>query len=169
MAMHFFDKKLAGNKARYVLQCLLAAVSMFVILLVLDAENNGAIIGALGASVFIAFTMPKRRVARARYLVGGHVIGVVAGVLCHRVSQCACWQNISMVPPLSTALFGALSVGLAIFLMVATDREHPPAAGVALGLVLNGYNSRTILVILVGIIVLTLVKRLLRPLLIDLL
>ena len=169
IVMRFLDAKLTRNKLRYVAQCLLAALSIFVVLLILDAKSNAAVLAALGASSFIVFTMPNERVSRSRYLIGGYAVGIVAGFLCFHLSQLPFWEKISLVPPLSSALFSALAVGLAIFLMVITDLEHPPAAGVALGLVLNEANQRTILVVLIGIILLVLIKRVIRPLLIDLL
>ena len=70
----------------------------------------------------------------------------------------------------SGVLCGALAVGLAIFVMVITDTEHPPAAGLALGLVLNeACDARVLAVVLIGILALSLAKEVLKPLLIDLL
>jgi len=66
-------------------------------------------------------------------------------------------------------VFGAMSVGLAIFVMVITNTEHPPAASLALGLVLNEFNYRTVIVVLIGIISLSLIKAVLRPVLKNLL
>jgi CBS-domain-containing membrane protein len=62
-----------------------------------------------------------------------------------------------------------VSVGLAIFVMVLTNTEHPPAAGVALGLVLGECSILTVTVVLVGIVLLSLIKRVLRPVLKNLL
>jgi len=52
--------------------------------------------------------------------------------------------------------------------MVVTNLEHPPAAGVALGLVLNNCEARTVAVVLGGIFLLTLAKELMRSFLMDL-
>jgi CBS-domain-containing membrane protein len=68
----------------------------------------------------------------------------------------------------SRVLFGALSVGLAILLMVVTNTEHPPVAGLALGFVLNEWNFRTVVVVFAGIVLLAILKTLLRPMLVDL-
>ena len=57
-----------------------------------------------------------------------------------------------------------------MFLMVITDTEHPPAAGLALGLVLaESWRPEIIIVVLVGIVLVALLKRLLKPVLKDLL
>jgi hypothetical protein len=52
--------------------------------------------------------------------------------------------------------------------MVITNTEHPPASGIALGLVINEWTFHTIIFILVGVFVLFLVKRFLGSILIDL-
>ncbi|HUS46288.1 MAG TPA: HPP family protein [Phycisphaerae bacterium] len=165
--MGFVDEKFRANKARYIFQCGLATASVLAVLLVLDAFSNAAVIASLGASSFVAFTMPRSDVSRPRFLVGGYVVGVAAGSLCYWLSLLA-WPG-PLIPKHSYILFGALAVGLAIFAMVVTNTEHPPAAGVALGLVLGEWHGLTVVVILVGIVALSAVKRLLRPVLIDLL
>jgi hypothetical protein len=53
--------------------------------------------------------------------------------------------------------------------MVITDTEHPPAAGLALGLVLDEYNHRTVAVVLIGVMALFIIKTVLGPVLKDLL
>ena len=158
--MKLTDRQFRKHIFKYIVQCTLATAAVYVILLILDARSNAAIIGALGASSFIAFTMPKKHVSEARFMVGGYAVGVGAGALCHFL---ATWTQLSTVP------FAAAAVGLAIFAMVVTDTEHPPAAGVALGLVLNGCTYTRVSVVMVGILALYLIKRLLRPVLIDLL
>ncbi len=50
--MKIFDEKSSSNKMRYILQCFLATLSVFVILLLLDAMANAIIIAALGSSTF---------------------------------------------------------------------------------------------------------------------
>ena len=57
---------------------------------------------------------------------------------------------------------------LAMFTMVVTRTEHPPAAALALGLVLNEWSLLTLAVVLAGIIALSVIKRLVLPMLLDL-
>ncbi len=53
-----------------------------------------------------------------------------------------------------------------MFLMVITDTEHPPAAGLALGLVLaESWRPEIIIVVLVGIVLVALLKPVLKDLL----
>jgi len=164
--MELFDVKFTRRKLRYVLQSLLAAAAVLLVLLVLDAISNAAIIAALGASSFILFTMPHAQVARVRFVVGGYVVGAAVGTLCYWLGQTP-WAAALGEPPY--VAFGALAVGLAIFLMVLTNTEHPPAASLALGLVLGQWSLLTVGVVLVGIVGLSALKKLLQPMLINLL
>jgi len=66
-------------------------------------------------------------------------------------------------------IFGSLATSVAMFVMVVTRTEHPPAAALALGLVLNEWNLLTLAVVLGGIIGLSLLKRMVLPILMDLL
>ena len=63
---------------------------------------------------------------------------------------------------------GALAISLAMFGMVVMRTEHAPAAALALGLVLNHWDPLTLAVVLIGVTVVSLVKQLILPLLIDL-
>ena len=55
-----------------------------------------------------------------------------------------------------------------MFSMVVTRSEHPPAAALALGLVLNEWNLTTLFVILSGVILLSVIKQIVLPMLMDL-
>ena len=66
-------------------------------------------------------------------------------------------------------MFGAISVGLTIFMMVITNTGHPPAASLALGLIINECNYMTIIVVLIGITSLSAIKEVLKPILKNLL
>jgi CBS-domain-containing membrane protein len=55
-----------------------------------------------------------------------------------------------------------------MFTMVVTRTEHPPAAALALGLVLNEWNLLTLGVVLAGVVALSLIKQLILPALLDL-
>jgi len=167
--MRIFDRKFRNNKLRYVLQCFLATVSVSVVLLLLNAIANPAIIAALGASSFIAFAMPRARVSRPRYLVGGYLIGMGSGTACYYM--CA-WTGFGMgalAAEYAHIVAAALAVGIAIFLMAVTNTEHPPASGVALGLALSEkLHFLTLIVLLVGIVALCAIKTLIKPFIINL-
>jgi CBS-domain-containing membrane protein len=65
-------------------------------------------------------------------------------------------------------VFGALAISVAMFMMVVTRTEHPPAAALALGLVLNEWDLLTLAVVMAGIVALSIIKRLVLPMLLDL-
>jgi CBS-domain-containing membrane protein len=166
--MTLFDERFSKNKARYILQCSLAAVSVMAVLVILDAIANAAVIAALGASSFIAFTMPQTRSAQPRFMIGGYLVGVAVGTLCHGLCLLVPAQS-PVLQRYVYVLFGSLSVGLAILVMVITNTEHPPAASLALGLVLGEWGVLTVTVVLVGVVLLSLLKRALRPVIRNLL
>lgn len=65
-------------------------------------------------------------------------------------------------------IFGAIAISLAMFTMVVTRTGHPPAAALALGLVLNEWSLLTLVVVLSGIVGLSIIKQLVLPALLDL-
>lgn len=165
--MKLLDEKFRTNKVRYIAQCMLATLSVLIVLLLLDAIADIAVIAALGASFFIAFTMPDKQVSKPRFLIGGYLVGIAVGSLCHYLSLVPLLTQSPVIQKASYVAFCALSVGLAIFVMVVTDTEHPPAASLSLGLVLN-FNYMAIIVALIGIISLSIIRAVLRPKLVDL-
>jgi len=168
--MKILDEKFLKNKWRYVLQCAMATAAVLAVLLLLNVVSDAAVIAALGASSFIAFTMPHANVSRPRYMVGGYVWAGAAGLLCWFVSVHPWLEALGMPPDKMVVLSGGAAVGLAMLLMVVTDTEHPPAAGFALGLaVMKEFSVEAVLVGVVGVVLLSVIKRLLKPALIDLL
>jgi CBS-domain-containing membrane protein len=169
MQIKLFDDKFKNNKLRYILQCFIATLTVFIVLLILDALSNAVIIASLGASSFIAFTMPHADVSRPRFLIGGYFVGVFIGAGCYYLSQISFLKQIPFYHNVSYIFFGALSVGLTIFIMSVINTEHPPAASLALGLVLNECHPVSIIVVLIGIISLCFIKTILKRFLINLL
>ncbi|MCP4639238.1 MAG: HPP family protein [bacterium] len=163
--MKLLDAKFRGNKGRYIAQCTLASMVVFVILHVLDAAENAALVGSLGASAFIVFAVPQAESSRPRFLLGGYFVGICCAAVCYGL--CLLSVHAPFIHQPSAPLFAAVSVGMTIFIMVMTDTEHPPAAGVALGLVLN-MNLGSLLVVVLGILCLSAIRALLKPMLINL-
>ncbi len=167
--MRLIDPNFRPHVGQYILQCLLATVTVMALLALMDAVEHTAMVACLGASAFIAFTMPHARVSTRRHLLGGYIVGIGIGAafgLLHR------WLDFPEGSATEHAIhiaLGGLAVGGAIFLMVVTNTEHPPAAGVALGLVVSEtWTAVTLAGILVVILGLTFLKRALRRFLIDL-
>jgi len=164
-----FDRRFSKNKLRYLLQCLLATVSAMVVLMVLNTMANKVVIASLGASCFIVFCVPHHRASSSRFLIGGYTVGIAAGTLCYWLAGVPWPDSVSFLQSHSDVIFGGLAIGLAMFLMVVTNTEHPPAASLALGLVLGEWHLLTVAVAMVEIVILCILKKLLKPLLINLL
>ena len=163
-----FDPKFSRNKVRYVLQCGLGTLSMLVILLVLNRISTSAVVASMGASCFISFLMPHSHTARPRSLLGGYLVGTFFGCLFNNLSNLPIvegWLGAWQDPHI---LMAAIAVGLSMVTMALTNTEHPPAAGLALGLVFDDISRLTIVIILTGIVCLTAIKTLLKPYMIDL-
>jgi len=140
---HVIDPKLRRDFRHYLLQSLAATAFCFVMLVSLDVIIPGAVVASLGASTFIVFVGPHSRAAKPRNLLGGQLIGAGTGVACSRLLQMGLLTGLTGLQ-METAICGSIAVGLAIFLMVVIDMEHPPAAGTALSLVFSDWDVYSI-------------------------
>ena len=163
------DRKFKGHKMQYIWQCAIATLGIFITLLVFNAFSNAAIIASLGASTFIAFVLPHRKSSHPRFLIGGYVVGLIAGSLCQIFFSIPIFDAIEIFNSIGYAISGSIAVGLSIFIMSITNTEHPPAAGIALGLTLNQCDLKVIILIIAGICLLSTIKETIKPHLKDLL
>ena len=168
MVCIIIDKKFKKYTVKYILQCLLATLTILAILLFLDILNETAIIAALGASAFIVFTMPKQYSSDSRRLFGGYIVGLVVGFIFYIFTTLDFVINVIGNHTTSLIVFGSLAVGFSIFIMAVTNTEHAPAAGIALGLVINRWDYLTIIFIVIAIIWLASVRLILKNYLMDL-
>ena len=167
--MTIIDRKLRGNVSRYIFQCGLATLTIIIILLLLNVFEHTAIIASLGATAFIAFAMPNAKSSSTRRLLGGYAVGLIAGCLLSCLATRSLTPGFVERPALPyIVICGGFAVGLSIFLMVITNTEHPPAAGIALGLVLNVWSHKTIIVIASAILIMAIARKLLKSRMVDL-
>ncbi len=146
-------RKLGSFWKDYILQSLLATLTVFIILVFLNIEH-AVVIASMGATTFIVFAMPQSITARPRNVIGGHLLGLLFGSLC------------ALIPQLSTLhsiLVYSLAVGLTTFAMVATDTGHPPASGTALGVALTGLSPRVAVAVITSVVILSLAHHFLKP------
>ena len=131
LRFRLFDPKIRTHTRWYVFQCLLAAVTLAIILSIVDAVDRAVIVAAIGSTAFVLFVTPHSPMARPRHVIGGHLVALLVGTA-------------AALLPIETALHfaieGSLAVGVALFLMAATDTEHGPAAGTALAVVIGGFS-----------------------------
>jgi len=138
----------------YIFQSLLAAIALLIIVLVLGKEKM-LTVSAIGATAFIIFAMPKSVSAQTKHVIGGHLVGLAAGTIFY-FTELPYYVEYPLV------------VGLAIFIMVALDVEHPPAVGTALAVVINEVTLNAFIGIMVSSIVLSQCRYYLRGYLKDL-
>jgi len=122
-------------------------------------QQNLVVAASLAATAFTVFTMPNSVTASSRNVVGGHLVGLTVGALFALLPQ---------ESGLAQDAIYALAVGGSMLVMAVTNTEHPPAAGTALGVVIAGSSLQVLLGVVVGVGVLAVIHRLLRPVLRDL-
>lgn len=162
---YIIDKNFKNNKKKYIIQCVMAATAVSCILIFLNALFNAAVLAAFGATCFIVFALPHKNSSKPRLIIGGYLVGIVIGIatrsLIHFITP-----DYSILWLISVS--GALAIALSIFIMTVTNTEHPPAAGVALGIALEGYELLGIGILSIAIIILISIKYLLKRWMIDL-
>jgi CBS-domain-containing membrane protein len=151
----------------YVRQSLLAMVSLLTVLYTLDVAIRPIVVTAVASSTFIIFVMPHQATARPRNVIGGHAVGVLAGVCCALLLGLSSSLSAHHQGMCRVTLY-AVAVGLAIAAMLLTDTRHPPAAGTALAMMINPLRWRTVAFILISVTLLSLVRWGLRSRLKDL-
>jgi len=75
-----------------------------------------------------------------RRVIGGHIVAVLIGGLLTIILHSSFLNPIVAGNRIVFDVMAALSLGISILLMVVTNTEHPPAAGTALGLILEGFR-----------------------------
>ncbi|MFC1943729.1 HPP family protein [Chloroflexota bacterium] len=168
ISIRIIDEKFLKAPRSYIIQSLLAVVALAIILHFVGFLTRGAIVAALGASTFIVFAMPHYLTAQPRKLIGGHIVGLLCGLLCYYAFLTGPLGELYKNWESMLWIAGAISVGLSIFLMTITNSEHPPAAGTALGIVAHEWTFETIIFILVFAVSLAGIRRLLGGYLRDL-
>ncbi|HSL93129.1 MAG TPA: HPP family protein [Bacillota bacterium] len=168
MGRNILDEKFLENKGRYLVQCAMAFLTILIILLVLNVFEQTALIASLGASAFIVFAMPGSYSAKPRSIIGGYFFGITTGVLFNVVARLPYIRSLPISAVLEYTFFSAVAVGLTMLAMVVFNVEHPPAAGMALGLVLQNWQVPSLALVIVAVLMLSAVRVVLRDYLIDL-
>lgn len=168
--MKIIDEKIRINLFSYIFQCMLATITLVILLFFLNVFTETVLIASVGSTAFIVFAMPKTYASAPRRLIGGYGIGIIIGIICFYLGD---WMHSSFAITSfftydSPVFFAALAVGLSIFIMTITNTEHAPAAGIALGLVLNQWTIQSVIFIIIVMIAMIVVKHVLQSLLINL-
>lgn len=167
--LHLIDERFKAYRWNYILQSLAATFILFLVLFLEDAAERAVIIAAIGSTTFILFVMPRSTAAGTRHVLGGHLIAVIIGGALAAFSTSTIGQSLLNISPLIFEMEAAFAVGLSVLAMAATNTEHAPAAGTALGVVVHTFSWGLVLFVLSSVVLLTIGHRLFRPWLRDLL
>ena len=163
------DPKFRRHYRQYIFQALLATVAMALILLFVDSLSTAAIAAGLGSSVVGIFINPTGATARIRAVVGGHTMALLLGSVFSFILFAGPIEGFIADHSQFHALMMALSVGLLILVMAVTDTEHPPAAGIVIGMSSREWTPEVFGAILGALVLLGAIKLVLRRHLRDLL
>lgn len=164
----FLDHRFFDNKTQYLIQCGLAITSVTVTLIFLNIITNTVVIAAIGSTSFIVYTVPHRNSSKAKYIIGAYLLGIIIGTFCHGAVHLVSQLHIPLAQQYFGSLMGAVAIGLTMLGMVILNVEHAPAAGLALGLVLDEWSVTTVVVTFTAIILIVWFRDLLKRYLIDL-
>ncbi|OGO94481.1 MAG: hypothetical protein A3F41_05835 [Coxiella sp. RIFCSPHIGHO2_12_FULL_44_14] len=162
----------------FFLQGLSATVFMWLVLIGLDRVLNSQILWAVGASTlassaFIVFVTPKAVVAAPYKIIVSYLIALLCAVMVRLATSSLCTAfslcTVGGVPGVHVfEVAAAISLGISILLMVLLRSEHPPAAGLAVVMVLEIHNAEALAVILVSAVILAAIRLVFRNRLINL-
>ena len=166
--IELLDGKVLSKPASYLSQCGLATVTLFGILILQDAVFSPVIVVAVASSAFTIFIFPFRSISTPRKVMGGHAVAITTALAILGLSGLFGVAFNDTDLGFMGNMGAALSVGISALIMVATNTEHPPAAGTAFGLVIHPFSLSAIIFIVSSVIILSVVKYALRSKLIDL-
>jgi CBS-domain-containing membrane protein len=166
---HLFDPKFRRHYRQYIFQAVLATVTMVIVLLFVDSLATAAIAAGLGSSVIGIFINPSGPTARLRAVVGGHTMALLIGSALSLILFSSSMESFTVSHTEFHTLIMAISVGLLMLVMAVTDTEHPPAAGIAIGMTSREWTPEVFGAILGALVVLAVIKIVLRRHLHDLL
>lgn len=148
-----------------ILQSLLAGVYILIAFALTRAISNEVAVASLGASAYIAFSIPHKEPSRPRNMIGGYLVGVICGLACYGLSL----LTVSLTLPLPNyVIVSALAVLLVMLVMNVTNCKHPPAAALSVAVVIDTNPIVLGLAGLVCVTVLCVIKEALKKYLRDL-
>ncbi len=130
-------------------------VALFVVfsLCVAHYFNDNIWMVSLAASGFIAFAFPKADSVRTSVLFGGYLSACIWGVLFSLVLDWVGFSYATIMIACGVAIF------LTAFCMTVLDLEHPPAAALAIGIVISEDPLELAAASMLCVIVLCVIKK----------
>lgn len=166
-------EKFHKHKMNYIWQPLLAASFVVIALVALGGIGHVELFGFIGtsslaSSAFLIFSIPSSFNSSTRSLLGGYLVCTLIGVLFSSCVfyLCAASPHFNYVS--IHDFVAAIAMAIAMFLMVFLRLEHPPAAGFALGLIVEPWTKLSLLMLWLVILLLLAIKKIMQRWLIDL-
>ncbi len=128
--------------------------------------------GAMSSTAYIVFGSPSKKSAQMKSVLGGYLLAMFCGFFIQLILQFFIHYTSFASKDVCLACFSwfsALVVGLTLFVMALFDCEHPPAAGLAMMLVIDLRGDKLLLIILLSVLVISMIRVILRQRLKDLL
>ncbi len=128
-------------------------------------------VGAIASSTYLVFGTPSLRSARPRNILGGYCIAIVCSMVIEMlVSSMGLWcSDFFHCSSFTVTIFiSSLVIALVLVFMAALRCQHPPAAGLALTLVIDSRDYDLLLFVSVSVLVLAGIAYMLRNRLRDL-
>lgn len=174
--MKLFHRRTKSQNIHMLWQSLLVFIIIFGFMYVmkhaLNADDALGAIGAtsLGSSAFLAFVAHDTAMARERRMIFGYVWGIFLGAIGSFIVETLIRHHIlSHYHSDVRVLICALVAMLTMLCMTIFSCEHPPAVGIAIGLVLRHWDMPILTIVFVTVIVIVIIKSILRPWLLNLL
>jgi CBS-domain-containing membrane protein len=162
---HIFDPDFRQKLPHYAFQCALAAISLVFILVIGNTIARTAIVVGIASSAYTVFVIPHSIAATPRRVIGGHIVAIVTSSLLIGSVSITSTDTLGIV---TTEILAAISVGIAILIMVITDTEHPPAAGTSLGLIFNHFGLESIMFVVFSAVILSIIRLILKDKMVNL-
>ncbi|MDF1759908.1 MAG: HPP family protein [Coxiellaceae bacterium] len=165
------------SKWQMAWQLVLAVLYVLGTLIILDIISESPLMWAVGSSslassAYLIFSSPCTASSSAKRLVGAYFIAIVCGYAVRHLAILMMHHSGVMLigithDPHMYWLSGSIAVGLAMMFMLIFGLEHPPAAGIALILVIEQRSYEAIAAIFLLAVLLAVIKTLLRKRLCD--
>ncbi|MFW6237805.1 MAG: HPP family protein [Halanaerobiales bacterium] len=155
--MYIISKNFKKHWQNYLWQSVAVGITTGVFLYIFANIIGLIILAGVGSTFFTIFALPNNRTANTRNIIGSYIITILVGISCFYI--------------FSPMISGGMAVGLSTLLMVVTDTEHPPAAGIALGLAMAAGSNvivRGSIMALISAFVASFLRYILKPWLKDL-
>ncbi len=155
-----------GGVANYFWQTIVAMIYIWIVMIGFDVVHASMHMWVVGVSViatstFIVFAMPNTTPAHPLRILAGYLIALVIGIAMQFLFAYMTSQPSGEIGKSYHHLFevgGFLSFAITMLIMVAVRAEHPPAAALALLLVLEYRNFSAISIIIIAVILLALLR-----------